>query len=196
MFADEICNHFSKFYKSLNYLLIMNFSMIYQKAFVFCCLLINTMAILRMVHLDFALIAVTICLLMTNSVHELLIRNDKRWRLLYFVLTALVLITSQYEAVQQDPRAKIPLKVSDTRMLNCNFCYAENMTAEIEKFQRTLSSMKCEQNDQAPITRQKVPDEQDLKGEEEEEEVKERSKLYFTCAVGILTISIAVLGTF
>ena len=152
------------------------------------------MAILRMVHLDFVLIAVIICLLMTNKVHELLTHNDKRWRLLYFVLTALVLITSQHEAIQQDSRAKIPLKVSETRMLDCNFCYAENRTAEIEKFQSTISSMKCEQKDQAPITREKVPDEQDLKEKEKEEE--ERSKLYLTCAVGILIFSIAVLGTF
>ena len=172
----------------------MNFSMIYQKLFVFCCLMINNVAILRMANMDFALIAVVISLALTNSVHEILIRNHKNWRLLYFVLTALVLITSQHEAIQQDSRAKIPLKVSETRMLDCNFCYAENRTAEIEKFQSTLSSMKCEQKDQAPIAREKVPDEQDLKEKEEEEE--ERSKLYLTCAVGILIFSIAVLGTF
>jgi hypothetical protein len=142
------------------------------------------MAILRMVQLDFALLAVIICLLMTNKVHELLTQNDKNWRLIYFVLTALVLITSQHESVLLDSIKKIPVKV---RMFEPNFCYPENRTVEIEK----ISSMEqCK----LPVSSKIL--EADENPTIQIEEKRDIWKIYAECAAGCLIGAIALLGKF
>jgi hypothetical protein len=157
----------------------MNFAIAYQKVFVFCCMAINTMVILRMVNLDFASLAVIISLLLTNSVHELLTRNHKNWRLLYFVLTALVLITSQQELVQQELIAEIPLKRSEVKMLDIDFCYPENRTVEIENVQKSFSS-----TEQCEISASKA------------DEQLNPWKIYAECAAGLVIGAIALLGKF
>ena len=104
------------------------------------------------------------------------------------MLTALVLITSQHESVQQDSIEKIPLKV---RMIEPNFCYPENKTVEIENFQNNFSSMEqCK----LPVSSKIL--EADENPTIQIEEKLDIWKIYAECAAGLFIGAIALLGKF
>jgi hypothetical protein len=104
--------------------------------------------------MNYEFVAVIISVVLTNSVHELLMNNHASWRRIYIVLTALTLITSDNYLIQQDSAVKLQLNV-----LDMNVCFLENKTFEIESYhQKHFSSIILGENDQSASVSEIVPD--------------------------------------